>query len=427
MAYLMSDMAAGSNAALQMQQNMAAAPYVKDQAAAAAEETQLKLQQDRIKAAYAPQEAALKLQEDQATLERNRINNMVSETSFKAGQESKEKMQALMKSEDWMRGDDDTRHKLANQVVLETEGLKAFDANNAAFELKKQRESVAEQRKLDTHAQEMGRALSALSSITEADLPDYITNLPENITKDARVAMGDANWAKASPQVKRDALMGQVRSGQAQIVEQKIAGAQKKQDTVNAAHTEAAKIAVDGRIKAKQMGINAAVAKDDAKKPDREVRLDTNVGKLYAEEERRIDAVNKPSIERLNKDLSELQAKANAERLTGKPSPQTAAEVTRVTTELDKLAKKKNDALIEVASRLPTSGMKDRLMHQLNIVDAAVTPPPVKPEAKPAAKDVPSNKYTEDKPAEPTNEAEYNKLPPGSFYKQDGVVKRKKG
>lgn len=73
MAYLISDMAAGSNAALQMQQNMAAAPYVKDQAAAVAEETQLKLQQDRIKAAYAPQEAALKLQQDQAITAKTKL------------------------------------------------------------------------------------------------------------------------------------------------------------------------------------------------------------------------------------------------------------------------------------------------------------------------------------------------------------------
>jgi hypothetical protein len=47
---------------------------------------------------------------------------------------------------------------------------------------------------------------------------------------------------------------------------------------------------------------------------------------------------------------------------------------------------------------------------------------------KPAAgKDVPSNKYTQDKPAKPTSKEEYDKLPPNSYYLQDGVVKRKKG
>lgn len=43
------------------------------------------------------------------------------------------------------------------------------------------------------------------------------------------------------------------------------------------------------------------------------------------------------------------------------------------------------------------------------------------------AKDVPSNKYTQDKPAKPTSKEEYDKLPPNSYYLQDGVVKRKKG
>ena len=46
--------------------------------------------------------------------------------------------------------------------------------------------------------------------------------------------------------------------------------------------------------------------------------------------------------------------------------------------------------------------------------------------AKPSAAAT-SNKYTQDNPAKPTSKAEYDKLPPGSYYEQDGAVKRKKG
>jgi hypothetical protein len=58
------------------------------------------------------------------------------------------------------------------------------------------------------------------------------------------------------------------------------------------------------------------------------------------------------------------------------------------------------------------------------------------PEAVKAAKErskaggagaVPSNKYTQDNPAKPTSKEEYDKLPGGSYYIQDGVIKRKKG
>ena len=38
-----------------------------------------------------------------------------------------------------------------------------------------------------------------------------------------------------------------------------------------------------------------------------------------------------------------------------------------------------------------------------------------------------SNKYTEQNPAKPTSKEEYDKLPPNSYYMQDGVLKRKKG
>jgi hypothetical protein len=215
--------------------------------------------------------------------------------------------------------------------------------------------------------------------------------LPESVTKSAIAAVGNANWNKFTPEQKRDSLLGQINSGVAQITQQKIEGALIKQKTVNEAHIKAAKIAGDTRIQVKQMGVTAAA-------PAKETRVDVEVGRLYAEEERRIDSVNKPSIERLNRDLADLQSKANLERLSGKPDPKTSAEVTRITSELDKLSKKKNDALVEVAKRLPPSGTRDRLMHQLNIVDAAtsekqLTPQQIEAAAKPVAKpDVTSTK-----------------------------------
>ena len=61
MAYLMSDVAAGSDAALRLQQNMAAAPYVQ-------------------------QEQALEVQQKQANLERTKLANLVADTGIKADQ-----------------------------------------------------------------------------------------------------------------------------------------------------------------------------------------------------------------------------------------------------------------------------------------------------------------------------------------------------
>ena len=58
MALLMTDLAAGGQAARQLQQNVIGAQYDPANAAASAEETQFKLQQDRLAAAYAPQKAA---------------------------------------------------------------------------------------------------------------------------------------------------------------------------------------------------------------------------------------------------------------------------------------------------------------------------------------------------------------------------------
>ena len=95
---------------------------------------------------------------------------------------------------------------------------------------------------------------------------------------------------------------------------------------------------------------------------------------------------------------------------------------------------------IETFENAPDFPKKEQILTKLKQRLAAVDtppmdkePPPAKaeaPKAAPAAapaKDVPSNKYTQDNPAKPTSKEEYDKLPPNSYYMQDGVVKRKKG
>lgn len=93
---------------------------------------------------------------------------------------------------------------------------------------------------------------------------------------------------------------------------------------------------------------------------------------------------------------------------------------------------------IDTFENAPDFPKKQEILRKLKQNLAAVDtppmdkePPPAKvseaPKPAPAKADVPSNKYTQDNPAKPTSKEEYDKLPPNSYYIQDGVVKRKKG
>jgi hypothetical protein len=429
MAYMMSDMAAGSTAALQMQKNMAAAPYVQQETAAAAEETQLKLQQDRLKAQYAPQEMAVKMQEDEAILQKNKLSNILTQTGMTAAADAKQATQTAMKSPEFldaMKGGDDTKAaKILNLAVLgATNDPVEYYKNNTGIELAAQRTATAKRQEADLNAQNLARGLANINKIPDAQLGDYIDNLPEATTKAGIAAVGKINWNKSTPQEKRDILAGQMHSAASQIVGQKIVATKENVDATNASHEKVANINSKRAIQVKAMGINAT-AKKDAADPYKASRLDLAVGRQYGEEERRADAVARPQLGALRKELDELEALTTKQKLQGKITPETTAEVKRVTDKINDVLKEKNDTLIKAAKRLPESEAKVRTLAELGIVDARLTP--VKPDAKPAAKDVPKNTYTEDKPAEPTSKADYDKLPPGSYYKQDGVVKRKKG
>lgn len=386
MAYLMTDAAAGSTAALQMQQNIAAAPYVQQTADAAAEETQLKLQQDRLKALYAPEEAALRLQQDRDAVERNRLNDMVTKTNLQLDKDAKAKIQTVMQTDEFKNADDVKRAKLLNQAELEVTGdPEKYFKNNQGIELAAQRESKSKQLEADLQAQNLTRALSNINSIPKEQLGNYIDNLPESVTKAAIAGVGNANWEKFTPEQKRDALAGQMHSAASQLVDQKIEGSLKTQAVITKSREKIAKAHDDAKIKAKTIGVEDPANKN--------TRLEVSVGRLYAERERHLDSTLKPSIERNNALLSSLKEKSTQEKfVNGQVKPQTIAEVDRVTKELANLEKKRNDALKKIVEGLPESEYKKKLMHEHNIIDAAVSPP-AKPDAKPADKPtVPSNK-----------------------------------
>jgi len=177
----MTDAAAGGQAALQLQQSMAAAPYVQQQTAAAAEETQLKLQQDRLKASYAPQEAALKLQQDEENLAKTKFANTVGEIALKDDKTSREVLQNLYKDPEFKKLDPgDQQRKIGASLQergLTEQGAKAF-AQADVSDLKK---INTELKQHESNRLELNKTLAYLAGANDEQIKELVSNMPQEM------------------------------------------------------------------------------------------------------------------------------------------------------------------------------------------------------------------------------------------------------
>mgnify|MGYP003352130389 CR=1 FL=1 len=128
MAYMISDMPAGSEAIKQLQQNIAAAPYVSDLTKSAAER---KIQEDRLATQYAPQIAAAKAEAEQQRLQTSRLQRIATETAYQADAESTRQLQQWLSTDEGKKASDvDIAKKAAAlkmQAGLTEEGAKLYE------------------------------------------------------------------------------------------------------------------------------------------------------------------------------------------------------------------------------------------------------------------------------------------------------------
>jgi hypothetical protein len=110
----MTDVAAGSTAARQMQQNVYGAQYDQQNIDAAAQKIQLDLQQE------------------QANIEKTKLVNLVTDTNFKAAEQSKTKLQQLTASPEFIAANDQGKLRLAAAIQFQsgdiTNGVNTLDA-----------------------------------------------------------------------------------------------------------------------------------------------------------------------------------------------------------------------------------------------------------------------------------------------------------
>ena len=202
---MMESMASGSTAARQMQQNVYGAQYDQQNIAADAQKKQLDLQQE------------------QANIEKTKLGNLVTETGFKAGEDSKVKLQQLAGSPEFKAADDPGKLRLAAAIQLQTgdviNGAATFNSA-VALDAKK----IASDAK--THAandEAIGKAYAAISAVPDNDVPAFFDRLPDANKKAAISQIGQENWDKYTGAQKKEVLKSLMLNTKGQIATQKQA------------------------------------------------------------------------------------------------------------------------------------------------------------------------------------------------------------
>jgi len=457
MAFLMSDLAAGSSAALQLQQNMAAAPYVEQQASAAAEETQLKLQQDRLKAAYAPQEAAAKAQQEEATLQKTKLANIVSESGIKVTTEKSDAAKKLMADPTWVTKSPSEQATAiaAAWDVVDPESAAQMRVASATYDAK---QLATELKKHDLNRETIGDAYATIKSATPEQITDLISKFPDNMKTAIKTKIpkffeeNDPKLQKA--QLEALHLTGSNENTIATNETRKLVA--EMQDGWHRNHDKVVALIAELKRDGGGSGKQTALELREWGAAQRAwSRVDTDFKKPIKEAE---DAWKKATEEDKKKTgvLSFFTGGSSA--IDDAKTPEAKAELksTKAWNELQNLKKERAQKKLDAIEGMPEGKEKNRLFEgltkELESYDIEQPPPPSKKEVDappaPAGTSTPpakggssmldllpgkmspaatSNKYTQDNPAKPTSKAEYDKLPPDSYYEQDGNIKRKKG
>lgn len=408
MAFLMTDAAKGSDAAMTLMQNMGAAPLAEEVGKAQAEQVI-------------------------ANTQKTKLANLVAESGFKASEESRTKLKELQQTPEFQTA-------LAEQdygKVLRMSGatqMLASDVENgsksiAAAETFDAKKIANQQKQLDLNAQEIGNAYGVFAAVPDDKVEEFVGRLPEPTRKILVDKVGAENWAAMSGAEKKEAAKNLMLNAKGQMAMQLKQIEAEKQILINQSRERIAFIRE-----------NAITNRRLAGADDRDMR-DWNI---YTRAQENIERSGRKTLEKLDAaveaaDLAQQKSKIGVFFDSSKPSAETESAYTKAVQARDNFRREQVQKELNLAMSAPDfPGKKsviDNLVTELELYPKpkAEPKPEAKPEAKPttpakpAGKEVPSNTYTESNPAKPTSKQEYDKLPAGSYYMQDGVLKRKKG
>lgn len=371
----MSDVAAGSDAALRLQQNMAAAPDVQ-------------------------QAQAMAVQQQQANLERTKLANLVASAGFESSKESKQKLQALSQDPKFKAADDATKLRMAAMVEAESGNVENLTKNLQSAELIEARDIANKQKQLDLHSQEIGKTLSILKSVPLEKLTETFNNLPAESQKALINEIGPANWARMEPKEKLAATEGLMYNAKGQLAIQLKALELEKANKLNDSRERIAEINAAARIQARIIGSSGQDMKE---------------WNTYELRQQAIERSGQKTLDKLNEKVDAAQAKLDKTKFFSGAETQA---LERAIKERDAFQRKQIQQQLDLAVSAPKFPGKDiiidNLKQQLELYPSDVIKPlELKQDTPPAG---PKLKYPADKPDVPSNKPVTQKFEEGKVY-----------
>ena len=474
----MTDVAAGSNAALQLQQNMAAAPDVQ-------------------------QQQAMAVQQQQANLERTKLANLVADTGIKADQESKQKLSALTQSPEFKAADDVKKLQLISAKQFELGKVEEGAKTLTASELYEAKDLANKATTISNQSREIAKAAAVINAVPPEKIGETFDRLPEENRKVVYDQVGGEQAWKALNNTEKKAVLNNLMmntdrklAAQSRILEEEKqkAIATSREKVANISATWHMNNKVGGGSKEELSTFRAYTnknASDNKKFTGSESRLTKAISDAKVLYEGAVLTGNskaakeaKSEMESRQADLNDLRVRQLKSEISNATMLPDSPQRTRIMDELSKQAEvlgikqpnsdtakpdistgakthdgypaRKNadgsystEVSITVTNpklnggkptNIPSLWKGKEVDENTAVENALATGKKYEsfstiPEAVKAAKErskaggagATSNKYTEQNPAKPTSKEEYDKLPPNSYYMQDGVLKRKKG
>ena len=365
MAYLMTDVAAGSNAALQLQQNMAAAPDVQ-------------------------QQQAMAVQQQQANLERTKLANLVADTGIKADQESKQKLSALTQSPEFKAADDVKKLQLISAKQFELGKVEEGAKTLTASELYQSKDLANRQKQLDLNSQQVGNAYAVASALKSPEqingfFKDLETQKPEQY-KTLVDQVGAERFAKLTPEEKIEVTKNLMLNARGQMAKQIKEIEVEKTILMNESKERIARIREDGALNRKMVG----GTNDEMKSWN-----------TYNIRQQAIERSGQKTLENLDKAVDEAQSKLDKTSWFN-PAGKEKEVLQRAIGKRDEFQRNQIQKEIDLATSAPDFPGKDTIVNNLNrqlelFSAPATTDKPTDTPAPAAAKsDVPSGAKTHD-------------------------------
>jgi len=449
------------------------------------EEARLKLDQDRLKALYAPAKAATQQAEDTYKLQEQMNRSKSAETKalfddaeYKADTESTGKLKEWMKSDEGIKATDIQRLEKAAQFKSEVGLTKQAAALYTQIENINTKEIANKAKELTAANESIASARALIKNVPDEDVAGYIKRLPDNLQKTITDRIGVDNWEKLTGVQKKDVLETLFQNAKQQVAMQVKEVEKEKAVAVAEETTARSNYRADKQAESRGRGNGGDNTKQDAQNFSNVMKVDE-----------RLEKASLKGLEALDKKVATAEKAMVGEKAKWFNSTNADAASTAYTqavAERDKYVKQQLEKRIKVVESAPNYSGKqtyvDSLRAELSLYGPAGEPPPAKEgaaapvsaaasptpvvvaptvkyrtpeqfakdtnadpniskEAKAsmiarytagypdaiAAQKATSNKYTVDNPAKPTSKAEYDALPPGSIYIQDGATKQKPG